>query len=70
MKYPCRSYLFYLVLCLGVILFDANYLIHYSLSLIAELLIYNHPSFSSYFREVVTIFGVSRKLKDFTDKMK
>jgi len=50
MENPGHSYIFYALLVTAVLLYDANYVLHYLIILIISLFIYCHPSFSSYFR--------------------
>lgn len=47
---PVRSYLFYAVIVMIVLLANLNYVLHYTIALLILILLYNHPSFPSYFR--------------------
>lgn len=59
MEFPYQSYLFYLLLTLIVVFFDPYYFLHYLLAGLIAILIYNHPSFGSYCRELAVIFNVT-----------
>lgn len=50
MEYPFQSYIFYFILTISILLFDNNYSLHYTFAILAAIMIYNHPNFSSYSR--------------------
>lgn len=58
------------MLTLLILLFDNNYIIHYLLTLLAALLIYNHPSFPSYCRELAALLRLHQRLGDFWLKLR
>lgn len=50
-----QSYIFYALLIAIVILYDANFMIHYFLATLAGIIMYCHPTSNNYFRELVSI---------------
>lgn len=47
------SYAFYAVLLLMILMVDMNYIMHYFLGSMILVMLYNHPSFKSWVKEIV-----------------
>lgn len=70
LEHPFQSYFFYALLVMTVLCFDANFIVHYVLALFAGILIYHHPSSSSYYRELAIICGLTRHMSILDKKFK
>jgi hypothetical protein len=45
-------------------------MLHYTLTLMIAVLVYNHPFFASYWREATTLLKLAAWLKEFNEKLK
>lgn len=57
------------MLFVGIVLFDANYVIHYSLVGLLGLIAYFHPSTASYLREIIIITNLANFMETVEQKM-
>lgn len=66
---PFASYLYYAFL-IGVIVFtDMNYLLHYVLGILIVVMMYCHPLFGSYLKEVLEYLNVVNKYQILRTKL-
>ncbi len=67
---PIQSYLFYAVLVAIILITDLNYLLHYFITFIIGVMLYNHPLFWSYKKEVIEYLGIKSKYSALKAKLR
>ncbi len=62
--------MFYAVLVAVILVTDLNYLLHYFIAFIIGMMLYNHPLFWSYKKEVIEYLGVKSKYSAIKAKLR
>ena len=69
-EHPVQSYFFYGLSLLSILLFDANYLVHYWLVGVIALLAYCHPNSQQYARELAQILKLTPRVEYWTKQFR
>jgi phosphoglycerol transferase MdoB-like AlkP superfamily enzyme len=66
---PFASYLYYTFLIVVIVFMDMDYLLHYVLAILIVVMLYCHPLFGSYLREVIEYLNIVNKYHALKSKL-